>query len=340
MIFFRRFFLKVVQMNNWILIFATISTVFASSYFIYFLEPETFASPFEGLWWTMTTVATVGYGDVSPTTVKGKIFAMFLYVVGIGLMTIFIGKVIDFFSIRKRMKEEGKLKITTENHIILINWTKKAEVTLEELLKTFQNIRVVIIDESLAKTPIIHEQVEYVNGDPANTEVLKQANLLKCKSVMVFSPDGLMTASQSDGHTLLIASMIEGIGKEHNHNIYTICEVSNAKHINAFVHANVEEFITANDTAAHLAARSILFNGSSEIIRQLTSQEGYDLYSIAKRQEWHTYEDASKELTSKGALLISNGNDLSIINNLNRKIPEDAKLFIICNHITYHEVIS
>jgi voltage-gated potassium channel len=328
------------KMNNWLLISSTLSLIFASSYFIYFLEPETFTSPFEGLWWTMTTVATVGYGDVSPTSVKGKIFAMFLYIIGIGLMTIFIGKVIDFFSIRKRMKEEGKLKIPTEDHIILINWTKKAEVTIDELLKTFKNIRVVIIDENLAKIPILHEQIEFVKGNPANIDILHQANVLKCRSVMIFSPDGLMTSSQSDGHTLLIASMIEGVGKANHQNIYTICEVSDSKHINAFVHANVEEFITANDTAANLAARSILFNGSSEIIRQLTSHQGYDLYSISKKQEWHTYEDASKALSSRGAILISNGNDLSIISNLNLKIPKDANLFIICDNKTFHEIIS
>lgn len=327
-------------MNNWILILATLTLVLSSSYIIYYIEPETFTSPFEGLWWTMTTVATVGYGDVSPTTVNGKIFAMFLYIVGIGLMSIFIGKVIDFFSIRKRLKEEGKLKIATKNHILLINWTKKAAITLEELLKTFQHIKVVIVDENLAKNPVQNERVEFVHGNPANIDVLHQANILNSKSIMVFSPDDLLTASQADGHTLLIASMIKGIEKENNKQIYTICEVSNSNHIHAFNHVNVNEYITANDTAAHLAARSILFNGSSEIIRQLTSHEGYDLYSISKKQEWRTYEDASKALITKGALLISNGNDMSIINHPNNPIPDDAKLFIICNDETYLDIIS
>lgn len=340
MIIFRRFFLKFVQMNHWVLIFATLSLVFASSYIIYFLEPETFISPFEGLWWTMTTVVTVGYGDVSPTTVPGKIYAMFLFIVGIGLMTVFIGKIIDFISIRKRLQEEGKLNITTEDHIILINWTKKAAITLNELLKTFKDIRIVIIDENLERTPIIHEQVEFVKGSPANIEVLNQANLLNCKTIMVFSPDSNLTASQADGQTLLIATIVEGIGKEHQSNIYTICEVMDSNHINAFVHVNVEEFITANDTAAHLAARSLLFNGSSEIIRQLTSNQGYDLYSISKKQEWHTYADASQALSLMGALLVSNGNDLSIIKNTNHSIPENANLFIICNQDTYKEITS
>ncbi|WP_226530093.1 potassium channel protein [Metabacillus niabensis] len=334
-----RFFLKAIQLNGWILILATLTLILSSSYIIYFIEPETFANPFEGLWWTMTTVATVGYGDVSPTTVSGKIFAMFLYIIGIGLMSIFIGKVIDFFSIRKRLKEEGKLTISTKNHILLINWTKKAAITLDELLKAFEHIQVVIIDEHLPKIPIQHDRVEFVKGNPANTSTLEQANILHSKSVMIFSPDDLQTASQADGHTLLIGSMVKGIEKEKNKSIYTLCEVTNSAHIKAFAHVNVNEYITANDTAAHLAARSILFNGSSEVIRQLTSNEGYDLYSVPKKPEWKTYEDARKALSKKGALLISNGNDFSIINRLQETIPEDANLFIICNDNNYLDIV-
>ncbi|WP_404458999.1 ion channel [Oceanobacillus kapialis] len=326
-------------MNNWFLIMSTVTLVLASSYFIYFLEPETFVSPFEGLWWTMTTVTTVGYGDISPVTVPGKIFAMFLYIVGIGLMTIFIGKAIDFLSIRKRLKEEGKLDVTFEDHIILINWTKKARITLEEILRTFQDVRIVIIDESEEKAPLLHEQVEFVKGNPANQDVLMQANLLKSKSVMIFSPQDTTISSQADGQTLLIATILEGIGKEYNQNIYTICEVTESKHIQAFKNVSVEEYITPNDTVGNLAARSILFNGSSEIIRQLTSNQGFDLYCINKQSNWVTYEDAKRDLSEQGALLLSDGKDLSIMNHLDRKIPEETKLFIICDEDVYHKVI-
>lgn len=340
MIFFRHLFVKVIRLNNWFLLLSTIVLVLTSSYFIYFLEPDTFADPFEGLWWTMTTVTTVGYGDVSPTTVSGKIFAMFLYIIGIGIMTIFIGKAVDFLSVRKRLKEAGKLNITTEDHIILINWTKKASITLEELLKTFNDISIVIIDEKVTKTPILHEQVEFVHGNPANTDVLLQANLLKSKSIMVFASEDSVATSQADGQTLLIATTLESIGKEYEKNIYTICEVLESRHIQAFQHVSVEEFITANDTAAHLAARSILYNGSSEIIRQLTSNTAYDLYSISKKDVWQTYEDARAELAVQGAMLISNGNDLSIIKQLSAPIPHDAKLFIICDESAYERIIS
>jgi voltage-gated potassium channel len=302
---------------------------------MYYIEPSVFTTPFEGLWWTMTTVVTVGYGDISPTTVTGKIFAMFLYVIGIGLMTVVIGKIVEGLSYRKRLKEEGKMQITEKDHIILINWSKRAEIALQELLQTFTTIHIVIIDETLSKNPFLHERVDFVSGDPTREETLLRANLLESKSIMVFAQESSKRPSEADGVTLLIASVLEEVGKKYNKNIYTICEVLDSKHILAFKHAKVEEFITPNDTAARLAARSMLFNGSSEVIRQLTSHEGYDLYHITKKDSWSTYRDATQDLSSNGALLVSNHNDFSILSNLDSPIPPNAKLFIICNENTY-----
>ncbi|WP_046175840.1 potassium channel protein [Domibacillus indicus] len=338
MIFFRRLFFKAIHLNNWTLFFATCFLVSFSSFFVHYIEPETFTSPFEGLWWTMTTVVTVGYGDVSPVTMPGKLFAMLLFIFGIGLMTVFIGKIIDSLSIRKRLKEEGKLMVTREQHIILINWTNRARIALTELLETFPEVHAVIIDETAEKNPFLHERVEFVKGAPASEKLLMQANFLKAKSIMIFSPENAVNASAADGLTLLIASGIEASAHKHGQNVYTICEVADSAHLNAFSHANVEEFITPNDTAAHLAARSVLFNGSSEIIRQLTCHDGYDLYHIENKSGWRTYRDAKRALDEKGILLVANHHDFSIIKKLDDPIPSNARLFIICNEEAYSKL--
>lgn len=54
-------------------------------------QPESFGSLFDCLWYVMVTLTTVGYGDISPITHGGKIFAQFMMIAGLGVMASFIG---------------------------------------------------------------------------------------------------------------------------------------------------------------------------------------------------------------------------------------------------------
>lgn len=51
----------------------------------------------DGLWWAITTVTTVGYGDRYPTTVEGKVLAVGLMIVGISLMGVITASVAAWF---------------------------------------------------------------------------------------------------------------------------------------------------------------------------------------------------------------------------------------------------
>jgi voltage-gated potassium channel len=54
-------------------------------------------SYFQGLYWAITTVTTVGYGNPSPTTDEGKVIAMVVMVVGIGFFAALAGALADLF---------------------------------------------------------------------------------------------------------------------------------------------------------------------------------------------------------------------------------------------------
>ena len=59
---------------------------------IYFFEspvqPETFTSVFDGLWWAVTTLTTVGYGDSYPITAGGKFFTFIILMLGLGTVAL------------------------------------------------------------------------------------------------------------------------------------------------------------------------------------------------------------------------------------------------------------
>jgi voltage-gated potassium channel len=73
-------------------LFITIILIYFSAVGIYYFEnevqPEKFTSIFDSLWWAIVTLTTVGYGDVYPVTVGGKVFTFFILLIGLGIVAI------------------------------------------------------------------------------------------------------------------------------------------------------------------------------------------------------------------------------------------------------------
>ncbi len=81
---------------------ATIFLLYVSAVGIYYCEnpaqPEQFKSVFHSLWWAVTTLTTVGYGDMYPITVGGKLFTTFVVFIGMGMVAIPTGLLASAFS--------------------------------------------------------------------------------------------------------------------------------------------------------------------------------------------------------------------------------------------------
>jgi voltage-gated potassium channel len=134
---------------------------------------------------------------------------------------------------------------------------------------------------------------------------------------------------------------VEHLSKKYERNIYTIVEIKKDKHITLFEHANVDEFILSNDSVSRLMAQAALNHGSSKLFNQMLSNgDGDNLYEIAAKPHWNTYRDAAVELFDMGATLISDGSALDIARRHHEKIPEAAKLFVICDEPTYINIVG
>jgi voltage-gated potassium channel len=297
-----------------------------------------FENPFIGLWYVMTTVTTTGYGDFVPETTIGRIFGLFLYFFGIGLIGIVIAKIVEGFSIYRKLKECGKLRYKGEGHYVIIGWSTKAKNSINQIRKLHKNAKVLLID-TLSKSPLDSERFHYINGDITKKTTLEKANIIHAKAVLIFTKDNEIDSVLQDGKSLLTVSAIENYAKEMNKDIYTVVEILNEKHISNFKHANVDEFIIADKVFSDLMAKTALSNGSNTILMNLIGRKsGVDLWKVKKRDIWNTYNDAFEDLIRMGANLISDRTDFNLLTKLEAPIPNEAELYVICNKETYQKI--
>lgn len=75
-----------------IFLIATIFMIYIAAVGIFYFEnqaqPENFKSVFSSLWWSVATLTTVGYGDVYPITVGGRIFTFIVLLIGLSTVTV------------------------------------------------------------------------------------------------------------------------------------------------------------------------------------------------------------------------------------------------------------
>ena len=68
-------------------------------------QPDKFNNAFSGLWWAVVTVTTVGYGDIYPVTVPGKILSSVIALLGIGIVAVPTGIISSGF-VERIVKED------------------------------------------------------------------------------------------------------------------------------------------------------------------------------------------------------------------------------------------
>ncbi len=110
---------KIVKEEIILFLIVTTIFIFLASAGIYFFEneaqPEVFTSVFHSTWWAVVTLTTVGYGDVYPITIGGKVFTFFILIIGVGIVTIPAGLVATALSKAREIEEEENAKSSDEN---------------------------------------------------------------------------------------------------------------------------------------------------------------------------------------------------------------------------------
>ena len=140
-------------------VFIVLILMLASSLCMYSVEhdsqPEVFRNAFSGIWWSMSTLLTVGYGDIYPITTLGRIMAICIAYLGVGAVAIPTG-IISAGFVEQYQRKSGlsNIKQTDIREIAEIFVDKRyAGKTVEEMEAAEQVTIFLILREDLSVLP-------------------------------------------------------------------------------------------------------------------------------------------------------------------------------------------
>lgn len=179
----------------------------------------------QGIWLTLTTLTTVGFGDLSPTTAMGQAATVgLMYFCGITLMTFLISDYVDFRIARREKIRTGHWNWNMEKHILIINSPKYNRENYFTRLITqirenaeYVDIPVQLLNmdfpdglpDCLRELGAVH-----VHGTPSNPAHLKRAGAHRAKHIVVLARNEY--ASDSDSFTFDVAHRLNELHVCHN----------------------------------------------------------------------------------------------------------------------------
>ncbi len=248
--------------------------VFISSLAITYFEPD--ISFVSGIWWSIVTLTTVGYGDISPSSAGGRTVAAIIMFFGIGLLGMLSANLATIMISNRIRENKGMGTTDLTEHVILCEWNHRSRSVLKEIradIKTKKTPVVLIAD--IAEKPTDDPLLFFING-PANEETLEKANLKEAATVVVLGDDSIDPTSR-DAKVVLTTLTIETI----NPDAYTVVEIVDKVNEQHCQRANADEIIVGSELSSHLLATAAMDHGMSTIVSELiSSRYGNDLFSI------------------------------------------------------------
>ena len=89
----------------------TLVIVLVGGVAIRLIDHHEYSSIWLGMWWSLQTVTTVGYGDVTPTTAPGKLVGALMMLEGIAFLAIVTAAITSTFVARAQAEREAKAQV-------------------------------------------------------------------------------------------------------------------------------------------------------------------------------------------------------------------------------------
>ena len=216
-------------------------------------------------------MTTVGYGDMAPTTISGRLVAIIIMLSGIILVALVTGTISSIFTTKRIMEGKGLEKILKENHILICGWNTNISNLINGFLESSNDSNIILInDETQDKIDTVisnfsSKNVQFVRGDYSLDSILEKANATKAKYVLILNDPN----NNQDEKVILTTLTIKKISPS----IRVVAQINDKNKIPFLRRANVDAVLSSDDYNLFMSLSHILEPGSAQAISSLISED-------------------------------------------------------------------
>jgi voltage-gated potassium channel len=250
----------------------------------------------DSLWYSVISIATIGYGDFAPTTAGARIGTVFFIVLlGLASFSLFFGMALDLMTEAIQNTKKGLGRIMVSDHILIVHFPSEHRVRqiIDEIRSdpVHGNSEIVIVTDAIDELPFADERVVFVRGSSHDVDTYRRARATACRMAIVLSPD--YGNSNSDAIVAAAVSMIDRV----NSKIHIVAECLHEKHRPLFDSCNCDAVVLGMTIAGNLLVQEVHDPGLAQLIEVVTSnRRGTTLFCVDVREGAVSYTDLAKHL--------------------------------------------
>ncbi|MDE2091270.1 MAG: voltage-gated potassium channel protein [Gammaproteobacteria bacterium] len=196
------------------------------------------------LYYSIETMSTVGYGDITPGTIEAKLFVISVIVLGVSIFAASLSAILVPIVNRRiaRLLRPEESEMERSEHYVIVGDTALAHNTSKELLARQQQVTFIYTQAVSGRGK---QDTDVVIGDPSNLEVLRLAGAHQAKAVLALSEDD----SQNAFVVLAMRELAE--------NVKTVVVVHNARNLASVKRVHPDIIISPQILGGELLAMAL-----------------------------------------------------------------------------------
>jgi len=240
----------------------------------------------DGIWWALVTVTTVGFGDITPMTLLGRIVGAVMMVGGMFTLALFAGIVGSSLVTGMLSIREEQFRMSDHvNHVVVCGFDESSDLLMEALKQALDlsETRVVFFEER-ERPRDLPPEFFWVQGDPTKESELDKVRLTHAAAVIVSGARDI-SPQAADAATILTIFTVRSYMRRRRklvakrlRPLYMLAEVLDSENVDHARTAGADEVIETRRIGFSMIAHAVACHGTATTLSRVLLSGSHNLY--------------------------------------------------------------